>query len=107
MSETDDFDFDEDTNALTVAQIYDTVILNTTVFLVVNTADVPDIQASLTSHKAKETARLKKDNIPHDDSKLKFDVYPSEEAGKSRLRIELKRRKAFSVIVEQPTGGLE
>lgn len=108
----DDLDFEEEakpslnTNEMTINELYEYVILQSSVILTVTHRDATAIRAGITSIKGKENSKLRRQGLPIASSRLEFANLPCDKEGFTRLQISLIDRKTFSIVEIEQAGDL-
>lgn len=111
-TQIDDDDFDDfesaepsaENNQMTITELYETLILQTSVIITVTAFDAKAIRAGITSIKGKENSKLKRQGLPIDPSRLEFIELACDKKGFIRLQISLIGKKAFTIASIETAG---
>lgn len=99
-------DSHENQTGNTVASLYERLLLEEDLILTIATADADNIKRSLVSYKGKLNAKLKRNNLPADTSRMKFTNLGNKgcEVGQSRLQITVSKPKSLNIIDIKKAG---
>lgn len=89
-----------DEDEMSIADIYKQLTIHEDIILIVDKRDEAKIRKGLSAIKAKEIAKLKESNVPHDDVTLEFSKHPPIPGmieGQLKLQIYLKRKASVKV----------